>query len=90
MADFVRALTLGNRDSKLISEIVKCGETLDRVLAQLPADATAIAVELRFHRAAHLCNEGRFEDAGASLLKRALHHGKKRRAWDLPLSMVRC
>jgi WD domain, G-beta repeat len=67
VADFVRALTLGNRDSKLISEIVKRSETLDRVLAHLPADATAVAVELRFHRAAHLCNEGRFEEARALL-----------------------
>ena len=88
MADFVRSLTLGNRDEKLISEIVRSRETLDRALALLPNEAGELSTGLQFCRARHLCNEARIEEvravldrAGSMTLEEASALGNSVWAW---------
>jgi len=68
-ADFVQALALGDRDPKLLAEIVASEAIFDLVLALLPGDATAISIELLFERADHLAKEGEFDLARAVLAR---------------------
>jgi WD40 repeat protein/tetratricopeptide (TPR) repeat protein len=68
-ADFVQALALGDRDPKLLSDIAANGKALDRALALVSGDDTALYIELLFLRAGRLAKVGRLDEAREVLLR---------------------
>ncbi len=82
-ADFAQALELGDRDPKLLSDIVASSTVFDRTLALLPRDATLLSIELQFHRAIHLAKEGRLDQARSVLCQAGALPWEEARGWAL-------
>ncbi len=71
VADFVRAVALGDRDSKLITDIAANDTVFDSVLVLLPADSVERSAELLLARGEHLATLGQWARATAAY-RRAL------------------
>ncbi len=83
LADFVAAFAVGNRDPKLVSDIVANDERFDRALALLPGDSDVLSVELLFRRAAHLGRQNRFDEARAVLVRAGAVPWEEAEGWGL-------
>ena len=67
-ADFVQALSLGDRDPRLPADIVSTDNMLGIALTLLPPEAAGLSAGLLFLRAQYLAKEGRL-DLGNVLLR---------------------
>ncbi len=68
-ADFCKALALGDRDPRLLADVVASGEVLDRVLPLLPVNETTLLGRLLLLRADRLARRGRLEEAQTVLVR---------------------
>jgi len=67
--DFLKALSLRDRDTDLLADIVASDKVLDRVVTLLPGGAAALSIELLFLRAEHLAKAGQLDLARAVLAR---------------------